>query len=296
MESGDRPRAAGREAQAGDQMSKTDKGRVPRSPRVSAVSDAMLARYKGAQLVPTTRDEIETILAFLQDHATLTDMGEPAAARGAALEAVDIALRLAATPAPTDGDLSLKSDFLEAEFCPFAAAHLDADVARVVAAASAANRARGVERQRAWGQRRAPSGPCRSGRLAVDPTAPGATEARLREYADAAETIHEVRGLLMVLHVVSVDRQVLFLEGRVRTLVGAERFFCGLLRRLCVTKAISLEWSKVKVEVLSAAKADVLDADGPLRGQPGARALMVAMMDASIGIEGEGWPRSSSLH
>ncbi len=277
-------------------MSKSNKLRSQRPRKASAVSDVMLAQYERARRVPSTREEVRTVLSFLQDHATLTAVGEPTAAAGAALEAVDIALRLAATPAPTDEDLSLKGDFLRLQFGPFAKACGHPQVATIAAAALAAERALGPDHRRTQDVRRTSSGQGRSANRVVDPIGPDATQARLRAYAEGAETIGEIQGLLMAMDLVLVDRRALSREGRAKMSLGAERFFDALLRRLCVSTATSTDWAKVKVAILSAAKDDMLGANATFRGEAAACALTVAMIDAAVSIEGEDRPRCSSLH
>jgi hypothetical protein len=269
---------------------------MSKSSKVSVVSDVMLAHYNRARRVYSTREEARSMASFILDHATATAIGEPAAALGAALEAIDIALRLAATPATSDEDLSLKTDILAIHFAPLAKACAHPQVERIVAAALAAERALGSVHRRTVEVRRAGAGRGRSCRSVVRRSGPDSTPARLQAYADGAETVSEVRALLMAMHLVLEDRQALARAGRARTAVGAERFFCGLLRRLCATKPLSTEWARCKASALQDAKDDLLKEDGLLRGQAGDRALMIAMIDAAIGIDGEGWPKPSSLH
>ena len=110
---------------------------------------------------------------------------------------------------------------------------------------------------------------------------------RRQAYGDAANTMGDLRALMTAIQQTCENRAILGREGRTGALKGADRLLAGVVRRLCVTLAKREEEARDKVDVLSAVQQLYGAGDG---------VLMVAMIDAAIGLETEAWLSSSTRH
>jgi hypothetical protein len=114
------------------------------------------------------------------------------------------------------------------------------------------------------------------------------SEQRLQAYAEAADTVGDMRSVMAAIQRIHADQANLRLERRTHALKGAGHVLSGAIRRLCVTLARSREEARAKVDMLVWARQFY---------QPtGESRLMIAMIDASIDLETVSWPVSSSRH
>ena len=122
-------------------MSTSRNSRAAQPKPASAVDPEMLAQYRRAARAPTTREEIRTMMALVDDYQTLTATGNALQALGAGLDLVDVCLRIAATPACNAKERQHKAGFFALHFHAMVTSFDHGHVARIADATVATEQA-----------------------------------------------------------------------------------------------------------------------------------------------------------
>ena len=277
-------------------MSKSDYSRPAQAHPMSAVGENLLAQDRRHSRVPDLRKDVRTLATFASDYSILVKAGDLILALGAGLEVVDLGLRMAATPSPSQHDLQRKIEFFAVHFGPLVSSFSHDHVALIAGSAVQAEQSLEVTYPRAEDIRRA--------RRKFDPPARQEGEAptsdvpqvRRQAYAEGARFVGDIDAIMMVMTNIGVDRDTLAREGRYREALGADRLRAGMARRLCATAAWTEPSAEEKIKALTAVKEDVLATDKPYRPKDIAGALMAAVIDAAIVIETQTWLAAHTRH
>ncbi len=277
-------------------MPKSNKSRPAQARPPSAVGENLLAHYRRHSRVPDVRKDVRTLATFANDYSILCEAGDLILALGAGLEVVDLGLRMAATPSPSQHDLQRKIGFFALHFGPLVSSFSHDHVALITGAAVEAEQALAVTCPIVEDVRRARR---KLGRPAMQegeaPTS-AVPEVRKQAYAACARFVGDTDAVMMVMTQIGVDRDTLACEGRYREALGADRLRAGMARRLCATPAWTEASAEDKITALTVVKEDVLAADKPYRPKDTAGALMAAMIDAAIAIETRTWLAARTRH
>lgn len=118
-------------------MSKSGASRTAGPESKSAIDPEVLALYQRAAAA-SERGDVRLLMQIWGDYGTLAAICDEVRALGAELEFIDVALRIAATPAGSDALWGHKKQFFERYFGPLATSFVH--VGRVADAAVAAER------------------------------------------------------------------------------------------------------------------------------------------------------------
>ena len=131
-------------------MPKSRKVRNVEARPASAVDPIMLAHYRRAAREPDPREKARALTQAVGEYTALVDAGENLPAMGAAVELLDVVMRIATTPASDDADWAYKVRFFERYFPSMAETIRHPHAARVAWAVVNAERVlspRGGERR-----------------------------------------------------------------------------------------------------------------------------------------------------
>ena len=223
-------------------------------------------------------------MRFARDYQKLIVAGDLLHALGAGLELVDVALRVAATPASNILERRYKEGFFAEHFPSMMRSFDQGHIALIADAAIEAEKDLAAWRDNA--ARR--SYPVDGGSMseADDATVP---RERLALYEVAASTMGDLQGTIVTARQISVDRATLQREGRVDAMIGADNLLAGVIRRMCVTKASSRYDARAKFTTLTAVQSIYHGGNGE------SYLLMGAMIDATMALEAEEWPGLTAL-
>lgn len=122
-------------------MSKTRKRRPEGTRAESAVDPERVAIYRRAARAAGSRELVGKLRRLTDDYGALAQAGRHLLAMGAAVELLDVALRIATTPSPDARDWEKKVEFFERLFPSMAETLRHPHAARVALAALDAERA-----------------------------------------------------------------------------------------------------------------------------------------------------------
>ena len=229
------------------------------------------------------------LMRFTRDYQKLIVAGDLLHALGAGLELVDVALRVAATPASNILERRYKAGFFAEHFPSMMQSFGQGHIALIADAAIEAEKDLAADHRRMSRDNAARrSYPVDGGSMseADDATVP---EGRLALYEVAAGTMGNIQGTITTARQISVDRATLQREGRVDAMIGADNLLAGVIRRMCVTKASSRYDARAKFTTLTAVQRLYHGGNGE------SYLLMGAMIDATMALEAEEWPNLTAL-